>query len=119
MSGYRRAYTINEDNLILTWIVRSKAYYHLRGTILWRDLEHAEIFSEDRSWESLKNRFIRKILPDLSNPSYTLSQTEKEKIMLAWSQTAQGFVASSDSEWSLTIAPSTCAMCAPHTGASN
>uniref|UniRef100_A0A6P7FTJ4 Uncharacterized protein LOC114331017 n=1 Tax=Diabrotica virgifera virgifera TaxID=50390 RepID=A0A6P7FTJ4_DIAVI len=60
MAGYRREYTLAEDKLILSWIVRIKAYYQLRGTRLWKDLEVAEIFEEDRTWHSLKNRFIKK-----------------------------------------------------------
>uniref|UniRef100_A0A6P7FTJ8 Telomeric repeat-binding factor 2-interacting protein 1 n=1 Tax=Diabrotica virgifera virgifera TaxID=50390 RepID=A0A6P7FTJ8_DIAVI len=67
MAGYRREYTLAEDKLILSWIVRIKAYYQLRGTRLWKDLEVAEIFEEDRTWQSLKNRFLKKVIPNRTN----------------------------------------------------
>ncbi|XP_072387267.1 uncharacterized protein [Diabrotica undecimpunctata] len=97
MSGYRRAYSINEDNLILKLIVKGKFYYQTRGTILWKDLAQGGFFCQDRTWMSLQNRFEKKILPDITNPRYTLSSEEKHKICKAWKQTADNFSPDTDS----------------------
>ncbi|XP_050501695.1 golgin subfamily A member 5-like [Diabrotica virgifera virgifera] len=75
--GYKRGYTINEDNLILNWIIRFKGYYHLRGTILWRDMEAGRIFLEDRTWQSLKNRFIKTLE---ERKIYTIKEHIKDKV---------------------------------------
>uniref|UniRef100_A0A6P7FCL6 Telomeric repeat-binding factor 2-interacting protein 1 n=1 Tax=Diabrotica virgifera virgifera TaxID=50390 RepID=A0A6P7FCL6_DIAVI len=84
-----RAYTIEEDNLILNWIIRVKGYYHLRGSALWKDMEAGKIFLEDRTWQSLKSRFIKTIQPNIYNAKYSLTTEEKHRIMQGLTQTAK------------------------------
>lgn len=40
---------------------------------------------------SLQNRFEKTILPNISNPKYTIPDIEKRKIELAWHQTSTVF----------------------------
>ncbi|XP_057660120.1 uncharacterized protein LOC130896207 [Diorhabda carinulata] len=90
MINTRRLYTLEEDNLILEWIVKTKLFYTLRGKNFWMDLSRSNLF-EGRSWQSLQNRFEKKVFPDITNPKYTISDLDKAKIILAWQQTADNY----------------------------
>ncbi|XP_056639930.1 uncharacterized protein LOC130447240 [Diorhabda sublineata] len=81
MSGYKRSYTIQEDNKILTYIVSTGSFYHLKGVLFWKQLEDSQAFHGTRTWMSLKNRFIKSILPSIHNDLYTLSDSDKKKIV--------------------------------------
>ncbi|XP_050510474.1 uncharacterized protein LOC126887155 [Diabrotica virgifera virgifera] len=91
MAGYRTAYTIDEDNMILEIIAATKGYYYLRGRAYWMDLVTLGRFNKCRTWMSIQNRFEKKILPDIMNSNYSIPEDEKHKILLAWEQTADDF----------------------------
>ncbi|CAG9838187.1 unnamed protein product [Diabrotica balteata] len=91
MAGYKIGYTVDEDNLILKLIIDTKAYYVLRGRAYWVDLVTTGLFDKCRTWMSLQNRFEKKILPNIMNPNYTISEEEKHKLVLAWQQSADDF----------------------------
>ncbi|XP_056645688.1 uncharacterized protein LOC130450955 [Diorhabda sublineata] len=90
MISTRRFYTLEEDNLILEWIIKTKLFYTLRGKNFWIDLSRCNVF-KDRSWQSLQNRFEKKVYPNITNPNYTISELDKAKIILAWQQTSDSF----------------------------
>ncbi|XP_028141470.1 uncharacterized protein LOC114335430 isoform X2 [Diabrotica virgifera virgifera] len=91
MAGYRTAYTIDEDNMILEIITATEGYYYLRGRAYWIDLVNLGRFNKCRTWMSIQNRFEKKILPDIMNSNYLIPEIEKHKIVLAWEQTADDF----------------------------
>uniref|UniRef100_A0A6P7EYF4 Uncharacterized protein LOC114324390 n=1 Tax=Diabrotica virgifera virgifera TaxID=50390 RepID=A0A6P7EYF4_DIAVI len=98
MAGYKKAYTIDEDNKCLQLITATKSYYYLRGRAVWQDLVTLGHFDECRTWMSLQNRFEKSILPNIMKRCYSISELEKQKIVLAWWQTGQDYDSDSDSD---------------------
>lgn len=90
MSGYRVPYSYDEDNMILKMIIKTQCFYILRGNLFWQDLENCECFHpRGRTWQSLKERFQKKIIPNLYNPAYTIPVVQKHIILLGWEQSAK------------------------------
>ncbi|XP_013162902.1 PREDICTED: uncharacterized protein LOC106114305 isoform X2 [Papilio xuthus] len=69
MSG--KAYTIKEMKAIVDYLTEHKAYNEIRGRKMWMDFEKSKVI--DRTWQSLKETFLKRILPDIHNPYYQLS----------------------------------------------
>lgn len=85
MSGYRPPYTLNEENIILEAIIKANAFYMFRGNYFWKYLSAVDLI--DRSWQSLKERFLKEIFPNIFSDKYTISTANKRKIYLAFEQT--------------------------------
>lgn len=85
MSGYRLPYTTEEDELILKTIVETQGYYRLRGVEFWIDFENCGITK--RTWQSLKERFKKEIMPNIFNPKYKVPEVHKKMIYVAYEQT--------------------------------
>lgn len=85
MAGYRPPYTIEEDTLILKIIVEAKCFYKLRGNGFWKDLSQIGAF--DRTWQSLKERFRKIIMPDIFSDKYDIPEAHKRMIYLGFDQT--------------------------------
>ncbi|KAJ2948282.1 hypothetical protein O0L34_g7516 [Tuta absoluta] len=66
-----RAYTMKEQKQIVDYLVEYKVYNEIRGRKMWMDLACTKIL--DRSWQSLKETFLKRILPDIHNPYYKLT----------------------------------------------
>ncbi|KAF7279989.1 uncharacterized protein LOC143201755 [Rhynchophorus ferrugineus] len=77
MSGYRPSYTISEDKRILRYILDGDYIPQVMGNSLWKQMENDNICPE-RTWQSLKNRFRRHIMPCVTRPEYQLELHEKE-----------------------------------------
>lgn len=84
MSGYRPVYTVEEDNTILKMIVDTEAFYCLTSKNFWVDLHNSGYFN--RTWQSLKERFEKQILPNIMSSDYTLSLMDKRRIQIAYYQ---------------------------------
>ncbi|XP_013137341.1 PREDICTED: microtubule-associated protein futsch-like isoform X2 [Papilio polytes] len=72
MSG--KAYTIKEMKSIVDYLTEHKAYNEIKGRKMWVDFERSKVL--DRTWQSLKETFLKRILPDIHNPYYQLSVTQ-------------------------------------------
>ncbi|KAH1024697.1 hypothetical protein HUJ05_004148 [Dendroctonus ponderosae] len=72
-------YTLEEDKAILKYILGDKLEYFIKGNDLWIRMEDEKV-CPTRSWQSLKNRFIRYILPAYTKPEYELSDAEQERL---------------------------------------
>lgn len=91
MAGYRHPFSIEEDTLILKAIIEVEAYYRLRGTIFWKELESTELFARTgRTWQSLKERFLKQIVPNIFNPRYKLPDVDKHMIQVGYLESAKG-----------------------------
>lgn len=55
-------YSSKEDREIIYFIVRNDYYPLVKGNVIWKDAE-AEKICEGRTWQGLKERFRKKILP--------------------------------------------------------
>lgn len=85
MSKHCRDYSLDEDLHILDVIFEAKAFYALRGNIFWKDFEN--LGTTTRSWQSLKERFHKKIIINLFSEKYDFPEYKKRIIHLALEQT--------------------------------
>ncbi|XP_046970406.1 uncharacterized protein LOC124537576 [Vanessa cardui] len=72
MSG--KAYTMKEMKTIVEYLTEHKAFGEIKGRKMWKDLADSKV--TNRTWQSLKETFIKRILPDIHNPYYNLSLHE-------------------------------------------
>ena len=56
----RLVFSISDDQKILDWIVKNQAFHLLLGNVIWKRMEDV-IFGNERTWESLKERFLTHI----------------------------------------------------------
>ena len=67
----RLVFSISDDQKILDWIVKNQAFHLLQGNVIWKRMEDV-IFGKERTWESLKERFLTHISRHLN--MYNLSK---------------------------------------------
>ncbi|KPJ21052.1 hypothetical protein RR48_00742 [Papilio machaon] len=70
VSGWEsRVYSPLEDQAIISWVQLGGRARLVNGNRLWRELQphHLATTGVSRSWHSLRNRYLRYILPTLSN----------------------------------------------------
>lgn len=103
-----KAYTMREMRDIVAYINERKAYGELKGRKMW--MEFANSNKTTRTWQSLKETFLKRILPDIQNPYYkqTLDQVrsfragvdvvEKEKNKLEIRETIEPNVVTSEDQ---------------------
>ncbi|XP_053614743.1 ras guanine nucleotide exchange factor Y-like isoform X2 [Plodia interpunctella] len=72
MSG--RAYTMREMSSIVDYVNKRKAYGEIKGRKLWTDFASSNL--TNRTWQSLKETFLKRILPDIHNPYFGLTKSE-------------------------------------------
>ncbi|XP_063385820.1 uncharacterized protein LOC134671895 isoform X2 [Cydia fagiglandana] len=68
MSG--KFYTLREMKSIVDYLTVNNLYGETRGRKMWMD--YANSNSTQRTWQSLKETFLKRILPDITNPYYRL-----------------------------------------------
>ena len=68
----RLVFSISDDRKILDWIVKNQAFHLLPGNVIWKRMEDV-IFGNERTWESLKDRFLTHISRHLN--MYKLSRS--------------------------------------------
>ncbi|XP_022116745.2 uncharacterized protein LOC110994428 [Pieris rapae] len=69
-----KAYTMKEMKAIVNYLVEHKAFSEIRGRKMWMDFASSK--DTTRTWQSLKETFLKRILPDIHNPYYKLSLVE-------------------------------------------
>ncbi|GAB6021545.1 Telomeric repeat-binding factor 2-interacting protein 1 [Chamberlinius hualienensis] len=78
----RRGYSYNEQMTMLKYICKNKLQSEIGGNQIWKRMEEKNLLRE-RSWQSMKEHFRKKVLPQLH--SYKISDNDKdqffEKIM--------------------------------------
>ncbi|XP_026327993.1 enolase-phosphatase E1-like isoform X2 [Hyposmocoma kahamanoa] len=62
---------MREMKQIVEYLTEHNAYSEIRGRKMW--VEFANSQSLDRTWQSLKETFMKRILPDIHNPYYRLT----------------------------------------------
>ena len=73
----RKPFTKDEDLEIIAWIVKYQSFYLLRGNAIWKMMEK-KVSENNRTWQSLQNRFNESIFPNVE--SYNLPVKVVEKI---------------------------------------
>ncbi|XP_059055051.1 uncharacterized protein LOC131849081 [Achroia grisella] len=65
--GGPREYSPLEDHAIVAWINNGARARRVNGNLVWRELEPAypRLTGLERSWHSLRNRYLRHVLPAL------------------------------------------------------
>ena len=53
----RMPYSIREEEAIIKYLIDKKAYNHIKGTKLWKEME--QDLSNGRTWQSMKERFLK------------------------------------------------------------
>ncbi|XP_068625958.1 uncharacterized protein [Battus philenor] len=68
-TGGSRNYSALEDHAIVSWLRVGRRACLVNGNRVWRELqqEHAARTGTERSWHSLRNRYLRHLLPALSH----------------------------------------------------
>lgn len=69
----RRDYTRKEKLAIINFITKYRCHNYVKGREMWQKAEAAQI-CPGRTWQSLKEHFIKKIIPNIE--SYDLSEEE-------------------------------------------
>ncbi|XP_033607789.1 uncharacterized protein LOC111865494 isoform X3 [Cryptotermes secundus] len=69
----QRKYSWGEQKDIVECVVRHGAYGLLRGTAFWKMMEEKMVCNK-RTWQSMKEQFFKKILPDIE--SFNLSESQ-------------------------------------------
>ena len=59
---FRAAYTHSEEEKIVKWIADNKRFGEVKGNSMWRIMQDKKILG-DRTEQSMKERFRKKILP--------------------------------------------------------
>lgn len=72
MSG--KPYTVSELKTIVNYLVENKLYSETRARKMWVDFANTKI--TNRTWQSLKETFIKRILPDIHNPYFKLTNEQ-------------------------------------------
>lgn len=68
--GYRsgvQEYTMLEDQAIVSWVSQGGRAHRVKGNALWRELydQYYVLTGQRRTWQSLRNRYLRYVLPGL------------------------------------------------------
>lgn len=79
MAGYRKPYTREEELNIINYIIEANTYNLLKGKLFWKDMEQDENF--DRTWQSLREHFLRKMVVKVYKGEYDLTPTQREDIL--------------------------------------
>ena len=74
---HKSCYSLSEDELILEFIVKSKRFDELKGNSLWEEAEKKDICG-GRSWQSMKERFRKQIMPNID--TYDITKKEKQRL---------------------------------------
>jgi len=79
---YSRFYTTEEDQRLLDLICKHKAFRYVHGNKFWKLVEGSKKF-ESRTYQSLKNHFLKIIIPKVISKKkhgYKLSSEDRIKL---------------------------------------
>ncbi|XP_061720635.1 uncharacterized protein LOC133527588 isoform X2 [Cydia pomonella] len=68
MSG--KSYSLREMKSIVDYLTVNHLYSETKGRKMWMDFANSKL--TQRTWQSLKETFLKRILPDITNPYYRL-----------------------------------------------
>ncbi|XP_067127617.1 uncharacterized protein [Centruroides vittatus] len=60
----RKEYTHQDDKLIIGYVLKTKGYNDVKGRRYWREMQDRKVLPQ-RTWQSLKERFIKRIIPNI------------------------------------------------------
>ncbi|CAH0590169.1 unnamed protein product [Chrysodeixis includens] len=66
-----KSYTMREMKSIVDYLVENKLYGEFKGRKMWMDFANSKL--TNRTWQSLKETFVKRVLPDIHNPYYKLT----------------------------------------------
>ncbi|CAG9795627.1 unnamed protein product [Diatraea saccharalis] len=65
---------MKEMKTIVEYLVEHRAYGEIKGRKMWIDFSNSQL--TNRTWQSLKETFLKRILPDIHNPYYKLTMDQ-------------------------------------------
>ncbi|XP_066143707.1 uncharacterized protein [Euwallacea fornicatus] len=78
-TGSSWAYSVKEDKEILRYILDGQYQEIYKGDRLWKQMEKHQV-CRSRTWQSLKNRFMKYIIRHIKQPLYELTAEEIDSI---------------------------------------
>lgn len=73
----RLAYSLDEDENILRYILINDRRSQIKGNAIWQTMARKKV-AGNRTWQSLKNRFLKSILPNLHK--YDITPADRAKL---------------------------------------
>ena len=73
------SYSLTEDESILGFVLKTKRFEELKGKTIWEEAENKDICL-GRSWQSMKERFRKHIMPQIDSYDITLKDKQRLKI---------------------------------------
>jgi len=73
----RSKFSKDDDQSIIDWIVKHNSYKLLQSDVIWQRMERCDVGGK-KSWQVLKDRFIKTIIPSLNQ--YCVTRVERIKI---------------------------------------
>ena len=77
-------YTPDEQKKIVDYIVEHEAFDLVKGDKIWKDMEKLKVV--ERSWQSLKQHFRKRIIYELHYPRYKLDPDVIDKFRLGFNK---------------------------------
>ena len=75
-------YDSDEDERIVRFILQEDAINRIKGRAFWQEAEAAYASGYNRTWQSLKNRFLKNIVPKLNTFECLTDQDRKQIIRI-------------------------------------
>ncbi|XP_076319014.1 uncharacterized protein LOC143229982 [Tachypleus tridentatus] len=72
----RKEYSVEDQQAIINFICTKNRYTEIKGTRLWKDMEFRNVLP-DRTWQSMKEHFLKQIYPKLKDFNLSTSQIQK------------------------------------------
>ena len=70
-------YDEEEDERLLRFILERKALPRVKGRAFWQEAESSCASGHTRSWQSLKNRFFKNIVPSIDSFAFVSESTRR------------------------------------------
>lgn len=71
-------YLVSDDKEIIDYILENDVECEVKGNRMWKEMEQA--MEKRRTWQSLKNRYLKNIVPELHLPKYGLVAADIKKL---------------------------------------
>lgn len=72
-------YTRDEEISLLDYIIARKGFKHVKGKSFWEEAEMQEASGLNRTWQSLKERFMKYIMPNIDSFDF-VSESDKNQL---------------------------------------
>ena len=84
-----RQFSRQEDDQILSWIVKYKAFHLIKMNTIWIRMAKTEVF-EGRPWQLMKKHFVDNIFPSLTQ--YRISKCDQLKLRASMEDEGNGIL---------------------------